>query len=77
MDSVIKKKKKSLLPRIIGRIKNDSSPHGQDGVVSDIPLDDVSTNSDDIVTIASRRNELKKAKHGNTDAVVTFNGNNI
>ena len=76
MSNVVKEKRKPLLSRVIGRIKVSSS-HGQEGVASDVPLDDVRTDGEDIVTIASRRSEIRKAIHGNTDAMVTFDMNNI
>jgi len=77
MGNVIKKKKKSLLSRIIGKIKSDSLTHVQDGFASDVPLNESRTNGEDITAIESRRNELRIDKHGNSDAMVNFGGSNV
>jgi len=77
MSNVIKKKKKSLLSRIIGKIKGGSFQHGQDDFTSDVPLNDICTNGEDINAIESRRNELRAAKHGNSDAMVNFGSSDV
>ena len=73
MSSVIIKKKKSLLPKIISRIKGEFSSAEQEGISSNVSLDDVRMTDKEMATIASRRNELKTAKWCNSDAVVIFN----
>ena len=75
MGSVIKKKKKTLLVKIIEKIKHTSLSDEKRDIEINIPLDDIRTDSNDIITIASRRNDLKNKKHDNSDAMVIFSGN--
>jgi len=75
MGGVIKKKKKSLFSKIIGKIRSTPPSNEQRDIDSNIPLDDVRTDSDDLAAITSRRKELKTKKHRNKDAVVYFDGN--
>jgi len=70
MSGVVKKKKKSLLARIIKELKLSSS--GEKQLPDDVPFDDVRTNDDDLVVIATRREEIRVAKHDNTDVTVAF-----
>lgn len=72
MSSVIKKKKKSLLAKIIGGIKAGPLPNEEGNFASDIPLDDVCIADGDAALIASRRNDLRAGRHGNSDAMVIF-----
>ena len=71
---VIKKKRKTLLARILGYFKSDSLPSKQDGNEPDVPLDDVRTDADDVAVIAARRDELRAARHGRSNAAITFDG---
>ena len=73
MSCVIKKNKKPLLARVIGKIKTEPLPYQQDGVASDVPLNEIRTGDDDIAIIVSRRGELRAVKHGGSDAMVIFN----
>ena len=77
MSSVIKKKNKSLLAKIIVGIKADPLPSEQGIFASDVPLDDVCIDDCDAALIASRRNDLRTTKHGNSDAMVIFEGKNV
>ena len=74
---VVVKKKKPLFAKIIRKIKGGSVINEQKYVNPEVSLGDVHINGEDISTIDLMRNELKTMKHGNTDAVVTFDGNNI
>lgn len=73
MVSVVKRKNKSLLAKIIEKIKSERFPPEQ-CLALDIPFSDIRLGDDIANSIASRRAELRTAKHGNTDAVVTFRG---
>ena len=72
MSSVIKNKKKSLLTKIIRGIYSDPLPGEQGKFSPDVPLDDICITDGDAAFIASRRNDLKAAKHGNSDVTVVF-----
>jgi len=76
MAGVIKKAQKSLFARIIGYFKSSPLPNEQEGVAFDVPLDDVRIDEDEAAVIAARRNELRAARHGNSDAMVTFDADN-
>jgi hypothetical protein len=73
MSSVIAKKKKTLLDKILEKVKKNILPSEQGGINCDIPLADVWTDDEEKNTIISRRSELKTILHGNSDAVITFN----
>jgi len=75
MKSVVKRKRKSILQRIVGKVKENSSTHEQDSSVSDVPLDDIRMCMSDMASISTRRNELKKTKHSKTDTIVSFYDN--
>jgi len=75
MRGVVKKKRKSLFARIFGERKSNPSPSEQEGVGFDLLLGDVRTDDDEAAAIEARRNELRATRHGNSDATVTFNGN--
>jgi len=75
MGNVVKKKKKSLFARIFEKTKNAPLPYEQEGMTFGVPLDDVRTDEDEAVAIAQRREELRVTRFGNSDAVVTFDGN--
>ena len=75
MGGVIKKKKKTLFAKIVGKIKGEQSPTEQQYIAPDVPLGEIRINNDDAHTILLRRKELKTAKHGNKDATITFDGN--
>jgi hypothetical protein len=72
MSSVVKKKKKTLFARIIGKIKNEPAQYDQGDIDRNIPLDDIHTEISDLAVIATRRNELRVAKYSNSDVIVTF-----
>ena len=73
MSSVIKKKNRSLLAKIIGEIKANPLQREQGNFVSDIPLDNVCIDDDgDAALIASRRNDLRAIKHGDSDVMVVL-----
>jgi len=74
MSSVIKKKKKTLLEKIIGKIKADPLPNEERNFASDVLLNDIRINDGDAAFIASRRNDLRAGRHGNSDAMVIFEG---
>jgi len=76
MNGVVKKKKKAMLLKIIAKNKRNSSPHEQEYITSGVPLNDIRIEIKDIVAIASRRKELKAAKHS-FDAMVTFESGNV
>jgi len=69
---VLQKKRKSMFARIIRKFKPAPLPHEQEGMAFDFPLDDVRIDEDEAAVIAARRNELRVARHGNSDAMVTF-----
>ena len=74
MGGVVKKKKKSVLAKAIEKFKVDvPKPNSscEEYISDDVPLDDIRTNVDDLVAIASRRDELRAAKHGNTDVITS------
>ena len=75
MDGVVKKKKKSWFARFFGKTKDSPLSHEQEGMAFDVPLDDVRTDEEEAVAIAQRREELRAARFGNSDTVVTFDGN--
>ena len=75
MDGVIKKKRKSFFARIFGKIKSNPSECENEGIALDVPLGDVRIDDDEMAAIKARRNELRAARHGHSDAVVTFDGN--
>jgi len=75
MRGVIKKKRKSWFARLFGNIRSNPSPHEQEDITLDVPLGDVRIDDDEMATIEARRNELRAARHGNSNATVTFNGN--
>ena len=75
MSSVVKKKKKTLLEKIFRKIKPELFSNAQRDIDCNIPFYDIRTESGDIATIASRRNELKSANQCNFDAMVIFNDN--
>jgi hypothetical protein len=70
MSSVVKKKKKTLIAKIIEKAKGESNPQEQEGIALDIPLSDTRTNGVDMETILSRRNELRAMQHSNSDVMV-------
>jgi hypothetical protein len=72
---VIKKKKKSWFARIFGKRESNPSPSEQDGVGFELLLGDVRIDDDEAAVIEARRNALRAVRHGNSDAMVTFNGN--
>jgi len=72
MGSVVKKKKETLLKRILDKIRPELLSHGQRDVDDNIPLSDIRTNSSNFAAIASMRNELKAGKQNNSDAAVIF-----
>ena len=74
MSGVVKKKKKTLLAKGIEKLIPNFS-NEQEYISSDVPLGDARTNDSELIAIESRRDELRAARHGNTDAAVTFNGN--
>lgn len=76
MRGVIKKKKKSVFARIVGKIWTAISPCEQASVTSDVPFDDVRISKEDVIAIATRRGELRTSVHSNSDAMVTFDGHN-
>jgi hypothetical protein len=74
MSSVIEKKKKSWFAKIFDKRESNPSPSELDGVGFDL-LGDVRTDDDEAAAIEARRDELRAARHGNSNATVTFNGN--
>jgi len=70
MGGVFKKKKKSLLAKIIGKIKGEPMSFEQRDISPDVTFNDIRTDDDVSDAIASRRNELKAAKHDNSDVAV-------
>jgi len=75
MGSVVRKKKNSLFVRILDKVKAKSLQIEREDPNCDITLSDIRTDSGDLVIIASRRDELRAAKYGNSDAVIIFDGN--
>jgi hypothetical protein len=73
MSSVIKKKKKTMLGKILNKIKVKPLPSEQEGINNNVPLADIRIDSGEIATIALKRDELKTAKQNNSNAMVTFN----
>jgi hypothetical protein len=76
MNSVIKKTKKTLLTKIIGKIKADPLSNDKRDMDYIIPLDNNRTYNEDMALIAFRRNELKSVKHDGSDTMVTVRDNN-
>jgi hypothetical protein len=78
MSNVIKKKKKTLLDKLVAKVKTASAPHEPVDSVGSLPFCDYSTEADDAeaAAIALRRDELRASQHGNTDATVTIRGRN-
>ena len=74
MGRVVKKKKKSLFAKTVEKIKGKASSNIQDGINSDVSLSDLRISDADMAAIVSRRDELRAAKHGVSDAMVRFNG---
>ncbi len=72
MSSVIKKKRKTLLENILGKIKPNLSSIEKRDIKCNIPLNDARIDDVEIAIITSRRNELRNVKHGNSDAIVVF-----
>jgi hypothetical protein len=72
MSNVVKKMKKTLFARIIGKIKNDPAHLEQRDIDRNIPLDNIYTNCGEINTITTRRNELRVAKNSNSDVIIAF-----
>jgi len=72
MNSVVKKKKESLLARKIGKIKSDI-PYEKRDINSNIPLGESSIDEKDIAAIKLRRNELLAANHENSNVILTIN----
>jgi len=73
MNSVIKKERKSLISRVFYMIRGVSSKYDHDSSMLNFSFDDVRTNDDEVLVIASRRNELRNAVHSKSDAMVTIN----
>jgi len=69
---VIKRNKKSLIARILGKFKTESLPYDKRDISHNIPLDDIGTDSEDVADIARRRKELKATRHGSSDAIITI-----
>lgn len=72
MSSIVKKKKKSLLAKIIDRLLRGSSLYKQEDMVINDSFDDVRISEDEITTIASRRTEMSISEQYQPDATVTF-----
>jgi hypothetical protein len=67
MGNVIKKKKNPLLNKIIGKVKGVPIPSVQQNISSDVLLNDIRIDDDVVNAIALRRDELRTAKHDNSD----------
>ncbi|MCL2295360.1 MAG: hypothetical protein FWC36_10960 [Spirochaetes bacterium] len=76
MGGVIKKKKKSLLVKIIGNIKEDSLSYKKEGITSDVLTDCIRITEVNTAIITKRRNDLIAAKYDNSDVIVTSGNNN-
>ena len=73
MGSVVEKKKKTLLDRLLSKVKPGSQQETMDLAVSDFESGDIDL--EEIALIESRREMLRAEKHNNSDAVVTHNTN--
>lgn len=73
MSSVVENKKKTLLEKIFYKIKPETLLHERRDIDCNIPLNDIRIDTGDTDAIALKRNELRTVKHGNSDAVITFN----
>jgi len=76
MNPIIKKKKISLIEKIIGKIKSDLSYEQRD-INSNIPLGNSLIDDKDIAAIELRRKELLAANHGNTNVILSINDKNV
>jgi hypothetical protein len=74
MHGVVKKRKKSILAKIAEHFNPNNPTINQGDIDPSIPLTDIRTNNDEIDVIASRRNELRNAKHENADVIVKNGG---
>ena len=74
MGTFIRKKKKTLFGRIVRKIESEFSTRKERIAFPDIPIGDTCSNGADVMEIQSRRDELKSAKHDNSDVIVTFDG---
>ena len=70
MSVVVKKKKKTLLGRIAGEVRQVFSPPENKVVSRDVPPGNSNVCNDDADAIELRRNELRSEKHENTDVVI-------
>ena len=71
MNSVVRRKKKTLFGRIIRKVESELTPKEEKLISPDVPIDEIRIN-DDMVAIQSRREELKLVKHDNSDEVITL-----
>lgn len=69
MNNVVRRKKKTLFGRVIRKIESELTLREDKLILQDVPLDDIRTN-DDTAIIESRRDELRSAKHDNSDEFV-------
>ena len=77
MIGVIKRRKKSWFARIFGERKSSPLPHEQEGVANDVLLYNIRASDEEVATIGARREELRAARLGNSDAVVIFTNNRL
>ena len=70
--AVVKKKKKTMLGKLLSKLRTASSSHNP--IDSCIPFifNDDAVDRDTATAIASRRTDIRNAKHDNTDAMVIF-----
>lgn len=74
MNKVVKKKKNTLFGRIVRKIESERASQKEKAISVDTFHSDSCSNVADAVTINSRRDELKSAKHDNSDVIIFFNG---
>ena len=72
MRNVVKRRKKTLLLRIIDKVRGETSSSEQ-GEIKE--FDNKRTNADEDSSIAIRRNELKTVQHDNLDVTVSYTKN--
>ena len=70
MGCVVRKQRKTLLSRILRKLKTELSSHEQRTISEDVFLEATRVNDVDNTAIESRRNDIRAVKHGNSDVII-------
>ena len=70
MDSVVRRKKKTLIGRIATKVKTTISPSSQSYIAHDVPLCDIRICIDEVMVIEMMRHELRTAEYNDSDVII-------